>query len=143
MTRIAIVSHRNDREWTRGRLLAGSRLAFTHSEFRASGGHCGRNVAFLDFISQSALPQCNADQFSPVTRSIVHNRRASSVTSGFHTLLGTSCNPDRAVNLGAVSAVYQDQSSSLGFFMNATTELSEWPKITGPNPLILNSSVSA
>src|SRR5262249_19431244 len=49
-----------------------------------------------------------------LTPYIVHNRRASSVTSGIHALLGTSRNPDKAVNLGAVSGVYQDQSS-LGF----------------------------
>jgi hypothetical protein len=43
----------------------------------------------------------------------MHNRRASSVTSGFHALLGTSRNPDEAVNLGAMSAVYQVQSRLL------------------------------
>src|SRR5215831_5612132 len=60
---------------------------------------------FPDFIPQSGLP--GAHRRPVLSDNAVygaqHNHLASSVTSGFHALLGTSRNPDKAVKLGAVS----------------------------------------
>jgi hypothetical protein len=74
---------RTRRQWPRRRMTRkqelGSSGRVTHYPevtsranivFRASGGHCGRNVALLDFIPQSALPQCKC---GPITRYFAQN----------------------------------------------------------------------